>query len=312
MKDRTNQRGQALVYTGVISLVLFSVAALAVDVGRHVFVRREAQAVADATALAGATALARGGDAVAAATQFAPQDTVDGQDASLNPSDVRVGRWDNSTSTFTPGGSPSNAVRTTPSFTIHNIFGLWSSTSVTQRVATAAFQGAPQLPLVLCGTVAGATKDWSAGVTLQLSSSNNDTAAWAQYDAGSSATSVDSSVVRQYLPPGCGGQGLIPSPQIVGQRVPIMNGVGVLNEVCKAVQAGTCALVGKTYLFPVVDAGCYDSGALNGVRSITGFVSTQITGVDCTNVPNSISGRVVDSCATAPSPATCPSAALVE
>ena len=50
MKDRTNQRGQALVYTGVISLVLFSVAALAVDVGRHVFVRREAQAVADATA----------------------------------------------------------------------------------------------------------------------------------------------------------------------------------------------------------------------------------------------------------------------
>src|SRR2546430_4875725 len=117
MKDRTNQRGQALVYTGIISLVLFSVAALAVDVGRHVFVRREAQVVADATALAGATALARGGDAVAAATQFAPQDTVDGPDASLNASDVRVGRGGNNTSTLTPGGSPSHPGRATPRLT---------------------------------------------------------------------------------------------------------------------------------------------------------------------------------------------------
>src|SRR5438034_9491696 len=122
MKNRTNQRGQVLVYFGIFSLAIFALAAVAVDAGRHVFVRREEQAVADATALAGATALARGGDAVAAATQFAPQDTVDGQDAYLNASDVRVGRWDNSTSTFTPGGSPSNAVRTTPSFTIRNIF----------------------------------------------------------------------------------------------------------------------------------------------------------------------------------------------
>ena len=48
------------------------------------------------------------------------------------------------------------------------------------------------------------------------------------------------------------------------------------------------------------------------LSDLTGFVSAQITGVDCTNVPNSISGRVVDSCATAPSAATCPSAALVE
>ena len=60
MKDRTNQRGQAFIYTGILSLVFFSLAAVAVDLGRHAFVGREAQAVADATALAGATALARG------------------------------------------------------------------------------------------------------------------------------------------------------------------------------------------------------------------------------------------------------------
>src|SRR2546426_6530427 len=107
MKDRPNQRGQALVYTGIISLVLFSVAALAVDVGRHVFVRREAQVVADATALAGATALARGGGAVAAATQFAPPGTVGGPGASLHPSDARVRRGGNHANTFPPGGPPS-------------------------------------------------------------------------------------------------------------------------------------------------------------------------------------------------------------
>ncbi len=70
-KDRTNQRGQALAYFGIFGLVFFSLAAVAVDVGRHVFVGREAQAVADAAALAGTEALARGGDATVAATSFA-------------------------------------------------------------------------------------------------------------------------------------------------------------------------------------------------------------------------------------------------
>jgi len=35
-KDRTNQRGQALAYFGIFGLVFFSLAAVAVDVGRHV------------------------------------------------------------------------------------------------------------------------------------------------------------------------------------------------------------------------------------------------------------------------------------
>src|SRR3989442_10692520 len=107
-KDRTNQRGQALVYFGIFGLVFFSLAAVAVDVGRHVFVGREAQAVADATALAGTTALARGGDATVAATSFAPENTVDGHAASIGSSDVQVGNWDGGT--FTLGGWPSNAV----------------------------------------------------------------------------------------------------------------------------------------------------------------------------------------------------------
>src|SRR2546425_3848494 len=84
MKDRTNQRGQVLVYFGIFGLVFFSLAAVAVDVGRHVFVGREVQAAADATALVGATTLARGwdaGDAITKATTFGSENTVDGHPA---------------------------------------------------------------------------------------------------------------------------------------------------------------------------------------------------------------------------------------
>src|SRR3989442_13778133 len=105
-KDRTNQRGQALVYFGIFGLVFFSLAALAVDVGWQVFVGREAQVVADATALAGATALGRGGDATVAATSFAPEDTLGGQAASPGASDVPVGNW--AGGAFPGGGRPAN------------------------------------------------------------------------------------------------------------------------------------------------------------------------------------------------------------
>src|SRR2546428_2099693 len=93
-KDRTNQRGQALIYFGIFGLVFFSLAALAVDVGWQVFVGREAQVVADATALAGATALGRGGDATVAATTFPSQETLGGQAASPGSSRAQVGKSD--------------------------------------------------------------------------------------------------------------------------------------------------------------------------------------------------------------------------
>jgi len=306
MKDRTNQGGQALIYTGVLSLAFFALAAIAVDAGRHVFVGRETQAVADATALAGATALARRGDAVSAATGFASQNTVDGQAASIGSSDVQVGSWNGST--FAPGGSPPNAVRTAPSFTFHNIFGLWSPTSAINRRAVAAFQGAPQLPIVLCGTV-----PWTSSVTIRFSTSNGgadaNTAAWAVYDPQATGSFPGAGVVRQYLPPGCGGTGWVPSPQTVGQSVSISN--GSLNTLCQGLTQPSCNLIGKTYLFPIVDVACY--GALNGAHKITGFVGVKIASLptDCSS-GWSLTGQATDDCATAPSARTCPSAGLVE
>ena len=74
MKHRSDQKGQVLAYSAISMLAFFSLAAVAVDAGRHILVGRETQAVADAMALAGATALARGGtptDAYQAAIDIA-------------------------------------------------------------------------------------------------------------------------------------------------------------------------------------------------------------------------------------------------
>src|SRR2546428_3034753 len=114
MKDRTNQRGQQLAYFGIFALVLFALAALAIDAGRLFFVAREAQTVADAAALAGAVALARpGGDdalAVLAAQGVALQNSVDNTLATVIAADIVVGRWSGGAFTTV---TPHNAVKTT-------------------------------------------------------------------------------------------------------------------------------------------------------------------------------------------------------
>ena len=141
MKDRTNQRWQQLAYFGIFALVLFALAALAIDAGRLFFVAREAQTVADAAALAGVVALARpGGDdalAVLAAQGVALQNSVDNTLATVIAADIVVGRWSGGAFTTV---TPHNAVKTTPGFTINNIFALWSPTSHTRREAIAAFE----------------------------------------------------------------------------------------------------------------------------------------------------------------------------
>src|SRR5439155_16896807 len=92
--NRTKQRGQALMFFGVGILVFFALAALAVDVGRQVFIGREAQAAADSAALAGVGALARGGgdtQAILAAQSVALQNSVNKTPAVVSTADVFVG-----------------------------------------------------------------------------------------------------------------------------------------------------------------------------------------------------------------------------
>ena len=281
MKDRTNQRGQQLAYFGIFALVLFALAALAIDAARLFFVAREAQTVADAAALAGAVALARpGGDdalAVLAAQGVALQNSVDNTLATVIAADIVVGRW--SGSAFTTD-TPHNAVKTTPGFTINNIFALWSPTSNTRREAIAAFetigQGAPGLPIVLgsCFTCDPGSCS-NAPINLAFSTSNGtttngDNAAWAVYDANNGTSHVGN-----YVPTACGGGGSTNPTESAGSNINMTNGVAV--SLCSGFQSSNC--IGQLYLVPVVQTPC--GGVLNQSSPIIGFATIRITAANC-------------------------------
>ncbi|HEX9419643.1 MAG TPA: hypothetical protein VGA81_11350, partial [Methylomirabilota bacterium] len=193
------------------------------------------------------------------------------------------------------------------------------------REAIAAFQAAPPLPIVLCGTDpnTGGPKDWNAvsSVTIKFTTSNGgtdaNTAAWAAYSNPQLTAQSQGfgPAVQGYLPPSCGGPtpSWVPTPQTVGQSIPISN--GSMTNLCHGLLppsvGGSCNIEGQTFLFPIVDAICYQP--LNGSPKITGFVPIKIDTLptDCTS-GWSLTGHVVDSCATAPSATTCPSAGLVQ
>src|SRR6266566_967820 len=154
-------RGQALIYVGLCLLAFVSLAALVVDGARLYFSAREAQAAADAAAIGGMLRLIETGsasDAVAGAQQSANLNTVNGQAAAIDANNIFVGHWSCSpagrcTPTFAPGLTPYNAVRTTPSYPISNLLGIWQTVSHPSRNATAAFltldTGIPGTPFLL-------------------------------------------------------------------------------------------------------------------------------------------------------------------
>jgi Flp pilus assembly protein TadG len=105
-------RGVTILYVALATTVLVGLAVLAVDVGRMQLAKGELQRVADAAARAGAAGLTTSStQARNDAISIAAANTVDGSSLSLSTSDIEIGSW--SESTFTPGGTPSNAVRVT-------------------------------------------------------------------------------------------------------------------------------------------------------------------------------------------------------
>jgi len=270
--------GQAIIMFAVIILTLFGLAALVIDQARLLYVARETQAVADASALGGATALTKGDDPVVGAQTVARLNSANNRSATLDASDVAVGRYSNGT--FTAGGTPSNSVRTIPHYTVSNIVGLWSSTSVTRRKATAAFetlgQGAPGLPVVLgscfkCDPGSCSTSSINlAFSTSNGTTTNGDNAAWAIYDGNNGASHV-----QNYIPTVCGGDGSTNPTQSAGTNIGMTNGVA--TSLCGGFQSVSC--IGQTYLVPVVQSAC--GGVLNQSSPVIGFATIRIMAANC-------------------------------
>ncbi len=130
-----SERGAVLVFVSFSLVALLGMAALALDAGQLYWVRRELQNTADAAVLAAAELLPSTGSARSAALQYADLN----RPGSLAGSDIVFGNWDPDSSTFTPNGSPTNAVEVTTRETVDNFFAriLGVNTSDVTAVAIA-------------------------------------------------------------------------------------------------------------------------------------------------------------------------------
>jgi hypothetical protein len=105
-----SQRGQSLAVVAFSMVVIMGMAALAIDTGMLLNERTKLQATADASALAAAQEIPNETAARAVAAEYANTNHP-GHGMLVDPAEVKVGNWDPSTGTFTPGGSPTNAVQ---------------------------------------------------------------------------------------------------------------------------------------------------------------------------------------------------------
>lgn len=126
-----DEKGAVLVFIGVIFMGVAAVAALGVEVGYMTLVRNELQNVADAAALAGARELGHTYEGMTYAQQLAytsstaataitdvidtialPENNkVANAPISIAASDIQIGQWNSTSSTFTANMDPPNAVK---------------------------------------------------------------------------------------------------------------------------------------------------------------------------------------------------------
>jgi Flp pilus assembly protein TadG len=115
---RRHRRGFIQIYILFAFTVLLGFCSLAVDFGRAQMIKTELRRAADAGARAGVYSLSTGNSTTQAKTDavnMANSNKVDGGLASLTTSNVLVGNWNGSS--FTSGGSPTNAIKVTASRT---------------------------------------------------------------------------------------------------------------------------------------------------------------------------------------------------
>jgi Flp pilus assembly protein TadG len=127
--NNSRRRGVAIIYIIVVLIVMLGFCSFAVDLGRVQTAKTELRRAADAAARAGVANLAQGTSQVeAAAIAMAANNKCDGLPVTLTDSNVNVGIWNSSTSTFTTSGSANDsttysAVQVKTSQSIPLLFG---------------------------------------------------------------------------------------------------------------------------------------------------------------------------------------------
>jgi Flp pilus assembly protein TadG len=107
--NRSRRRGIAIIYVIIALVAMLGFCSLAVDLGRVQTAKTELRRAADAAARAGAAYIPQGTSAVqSAAIAIASQNKCDGANVVLTNSNIQVGIWNKSTSTFSTSGSADN------------------------------------------------------------------------------------------------------------------------------------------------------------------------------------------------------------
>jgi hypothetical protein len=297
---RKNERGAALAVVGITMVLLVSMAAVGVDLGRLALTANEAQILADVGASSGARALLRrksgesGLDPETMAVNTIVENPIDGAPASgANVKSFEYGVWDRDLRQFAAAGiNDANAVRVTTEATVENVFAPVMSadyaTSRVERVAIGAMDcpsgGRPVLPVTFgdcffenfdpdedCGPA------FSGPPTATLAPTQVDTACWTSL---SDSASVGAARVRSMLDPLCcsqcaGEEGPLLS---TGDLINVQNGVdaAVLQAILGCEQAGLVE-----YTVPIVKCG--SDGTLDctgsGSREVVGFARVEISNV---------------------------------
>lgn len=273
-----NQNGQALPALAIGMLAMVGLTAAAVDVGRHAFTATELQNLVDAAASAAAKAAGNSGSAYSAAQAIAGLSRVDGQQASFTTGDVVIGKY--ASGTFTPGGTPSNAVRVTKSATVTNLVAavLGYPTSTITRSATASIValggGIATLPIAL-----GANY-WNECITygcpqpiLILVPSTQQDAGWTTFFSNNAS----STTISSYIPSPCGG-GTVPPFIKIGDDIQLGNGQN--QSVFNAIICLVCGQGQNHFLVPVVEEPSHN---FNQTQPVVGFATLEVESFDWTS-----------------------------
>ena len=311
-RARHGERGIGMVAIAVWIVALAVITAAAVDIARLSHTASEVQTIADAAALAGVKTLfdnnlVSDGTEVTAARNYAHLNRFDGKDFPVTDDatgamTVDVGHYNGTT--FTSGGSPTNAVRAVATgidvqFVTANLIGsIFGSTAtgsnVTKRATAAIGCGPncqPQLPVMLCqGLVTNLDADklcdsskFTLGPISQIPSPT-DTSCWSCLSTGCGANTQN---YLNLFPPECGGTGAATAS--IGENIDISNGhnTPILQNLLNCIAPTSATVNGSSgknkhfFRVPVSDNcnGCVQTG------EVKNFVTLKIgcTDPNCTD-----------------------------
>jgi Flp pilus assembly protein TadG len=269
-----NERGIALFSVGVAIFALLALTAVGVDVGRIAFTATEVQNTADIAATAAAKSLIQNQSAQAGADAALAQNSVDGNVATGNLVSLETGSYDPTTRTFTPGGTPTGAVRANASATVTNIVAsmIGHPSSTVSRSAIATFtstgSGTPELPLAIGDGLFPSDcegPDCSLPQLIQVPSPDDNTG-WTGFFDGASSNTIGDFFPEECLPSGSTAED-VPTVE-VGDSITLNNGqtTPLLEAIACMVNAGT-----NEFVIPVVD-----STDFNQSGTVVGFVTVVV------------------------------------